>query len=129
MLQPELQLTSIGNNHKGLYTKVRVATSDCVYYIDPADIVRIESISNYSRIIFLNSKSILVAKVLAHFEVLLKDFHFLRIHRTHLVNLIYIKQYERGSLSQVGLNNNEMLPVARSKKKIVQQELKNHSLS
>jgi len=134
MLQTAIQFTSDrGYSLSGAsllyHNKIRVATSGHVHYIDPADIVRIESLSNYSKIFFTSGKTILVSKVLAHFEALLTGLHFVRIHRTHLVNLLYIKLYQHGSLPRIGLSNNEMLPVSRSKKKLLQHELKMYSLS
>ena len=104
--------------------KIRISTTSHVYYIDVKDIVRIQSISNYSKIYFTSGKSMIVSKVLAHFDTLLTGSHFVRIHRTHLVNLLCIKQYERGSIPKIGLHNDEILPVSRSKKKILQQEMR-----
>jgi two-component system LytT family response regulator len=68
----------------------------------------------------------IVSKVLGHFDALLSSSHFIRIHRTHLVNLLCIKQYERGNIPKIGLNNDEILPVSRSRKKILQQEMRLH---
>lgn len=108
--------------------KLRVATVNHVYYIDVKDIVRIQSLSNYSKLFFNNGKSLVVSKVLAHFDALLTESHFVRIHRTHLVNLLCIKKYERGNMPTIGLNNDEVLPVSRSKKKVLQHEMRMLSL-
>ena len=107
-----------------LPTKLRIATTGQVFYIDIKEIIRIQSHSNYSKIFFTNGQTILVAKVLAHFESILCDFHFVRIHRTHVVNLNCINRFERGNIATIGLNNDEVLPVSRSKKKLLQLELK-----
>ena|SRR5688500_4660371 len=103
--------------------KIRIATTSHVYYIEVKDIVRIQSISNYSQIFFVSGKSMIVSKVLAHFDELLSDSHFVRIHRTHLVNLLFIKQYDKGTIPQIGLDNDEVLPVSRSRKKNLQHEM------
>ena len=125
----QIRQNNYGEDSMPGQNKLRVTTIDQVYFIDTADILRIESISNYSKIFFTNGKTILVSKVLAHFEMLLTDFHFVRIHRTHLVNMLYIRNYERGSLPKIGLHNNERLPVSRSKKKLLQYELKKYCLA
>ena|SRR5688572_20772114 len=108
--------------------KIRIATANHIHFMDINDIVRIQSESNYSKIFITGGKTIVVSKALAHFDALLTGFHFVRIHRTHLVNMLYIKHYERGNLSRIGLNNDEMLPVSRSKKKSFQYELKTYCL-
>lgn len=112
----------------GLQQKLRVATTDHIFYFDIRDIVRIQSLSNYSRIFFTSGKSILVCKVLAYFDELLADYHFVRIHRTHLVNLFYIRRYSTGNATSIDLSNDEVLPVSRAKKKSVQRQMQMLSL-
>lgn len=106
-----------------VHNKIRISTTSHVHYIEVKDIVRIQSISNYSKIFLASGKSMIVSKVLAHFDELLSGSHFVRIHRTHLVNLFYIKQYDKGTFPKIGLDNDEVLPVSRSKKKSLQQEM------
>ena len=67
-------------------------------------IIRIEAISNYSKIFFNNGKTIVVAKVLHWFEDKLGTTDFIRIHRSHLINSMHIEQYRRGST--ITLNDN-----------------------
>ena len=103
--------------------KLRVATTTHIYYLDVKDIVRIQSISNYSKLFFTSGQTLLVAKVLAWFDELLTTRSFLRVHRTHLVNLHYLKQYVPGSVAIAALTNNEEVPVSRRKKKLLQQKM------
>jgi hypothetical protein len=42
--------------------------------------------------------------------------------------MLYIKQYECGSINTVSLTNDEVVPVSRSKKKGLRHEMKNLSL-
>ena len=103
--------------------KLRVATTTHIYYLDVKDIVRIQSISNYSKLFFTSGQTLLVAKVLAWFDELLTTGSFLRVHRTHLVNLHYLKHYVPGSVAIAALTNNEEIPVSRRKKKLLQQKM------
>lgn len=103
--------------------KLRIATGSNIYYINVKDIIRIQSISNYSKLFFLNGQTLVVSKVLAYFEQLLSASHFSRIHRTHLVNLNYLEKYVHGTVPQISMSNNELLPVSRRKKKMVQQKM------
>ena len=107
--------------------KLRVATVNSIYYIDVNDIVRIQSISNYSKLFFTSGKTLLVAKVLAHFDGLLTKEHFSRIHRTHLVNLSYVKQYRSGNINKISMSNDDVLPVSRKNKKILLQKMEMRS--
>lgn len=108
--------------------KLRIATAGNIYYIDVKDIVRIQSISNYSKLFFINGQSLIVSKVLAYFEALLSGSHFSRVHRTHLVNLNYLERYVHGTVPKINMITNEMLPVSRRKKKMIQQKMMLFSL-
>jgi two-component system, LytTR family, response regulator len=83
----------------------------------PVDsIIRIEAISNYSKLYFANGKSLVVAKVLVWFEKQLVGQGFLRPHRTHLVNRIYISSYVNGNGGCINLHNGDMIEVSKRKK-------------
>ncbi len=69
---------------------ITLATSKGHYFFNPAEIVRLEASSNYTRIFFTNNTKLLCAKVLKEFVEMLEPFGFLRTHRTHLVNRIHI---------------------------------------
>ena len=76
-------------------------------------IVRIEASSNYSRLYFINGKTLVVAKLLRWFEGELSGADFFRTHKTHLVNKHFIVQYCTG---KVKLANGEYIDVAKRKK-------------
>ncbi len=88
--------------------------------IDINTIIRIEAISNYSKLYFTNGKTLVVAKVLRWFEERLavknstgNKIIFLRTHRTHLVNKNFITRYTNGKIE---LQNHQIIDVARRKK-------------
>lgn len=84
-----------------------------------SDVLRIESVSNYSRIYFTDAKHpLLVAKVLSYFEELLPACTFTRVHRSHLINRLYIMEVIDCKLSglQIQLVNGEVIGVSRRKK-------------
>ena len=59
-------------------------------FILPQNIVRVEALSNYSKIFFAKGSPLVVTKVLNWFEESLLLNGFTRIHRSHLVNNIYV---------------------------------------
>ncbi len=96
--------------------KITISTNDGVEFYEIGKIVRIESSSNYSKVFFMDGKSILVTKLLKELEETLLPYRFFRIHNSHLINLNYIKKYIRGDGGQVILENNEIIDVSRRKK-------------
>jgi len=79
-------------------------------------IIRIEGSSNYSKLFFLDGKTLVVAKLLKWFEEKLLEKNFARIHKTHLVNTNCICQYVGGSGGKVCLSNGEWVSVSKRKK-------------
>ncbi len=64
--------------------------------VDTASIIRIQAISNYSKLFFTTGRTLVVAKVLKRFEEELAVNDFIRPHRTHLVNKQFILRYIEG---------------------------------
>ncbi|MET4081861.1 two-component system LytT family response regulator [Pedobacter sp. UYP30] len=77
------------------------------------DILYIEADSNYS-VVHLNSEEkITVSKVLREFEELLPSAQFLRVHKSTLVNLDYLVEYNNKNGLQILLKNGVSLNVSR----------------
>lgn len=81
------------------------------------DIVRMEADSNYTKIYLKNSKSILVSKVLKSFEDQGERNGFLRIHRSHFINVAFIDEVIDNKL--IRLFDGTTLNISRSRQKWV----------
>lgn len=110
---------------------VILSTSTGIMIIPVQQIIRIQSISNYSKLFFTDAcpatggrKTLVVAKVLRWFQEQSCFFSFVRIHRTHLVNINYIKNYSGSKTGLLFLRNGEKLLVARRKKAVVTELVK-----
>jgi two-component system, LytTR family, response regulator len=104
------------NNVKGDLSKIALSTMEGIEVIEIASIVRCQSDSNYTTIYFENNKKKLFCKTLKALEELLDGKSFMRIHQSHLINLQFLKKYNKGDGGDVELKNGEILPVARNKK-------------
>ena len=104
---------------------IAMNTSKGVVIIPVHQIIRIQSISNYSKLFFNNGKSLVVAKVLHRFEEHPQLSSFVRIHRQHLVNINYIKTFEDNKTRVLLLNNDETITIARRKIRSIAQRLNN----
>jgi two-component system, LytTR family, response regulator len=97
---------------------IAIPTNDGLEFIQINQIVRIESSSNYSKIILLTGRQMLVTRQLKDFEELLQDYKFYRVHHSHLINLNYILKYIRGDGGQITLRNGDVIDVSRRKKDV-----------
>lgn len=82
-------------------------------------IIRVEALSNYSRIHFADGNKLVVAKVLQWFQDFLPAEMFIRVHRSHLVNKQFVKAINGRKIKTILLNNGENVVVSRRKKPMV----------
>jgi two-component system, LytTR family, response regulator len=76
------------------------------------DIIRCEGKRNYTRIIFKEGSEKVVSRTLLEFENLLTPLGFIRIHRSHLVNLLNVVRYIKSNGGMVELKTGELLKVS-----------------
>jgi two-component system, LytTR family, response regulator len=95
-----------------------------------SNIIRIEAISNYSKLFFTNAcpasggrKTLVVAKVLKWFDELLAEKGFIRIHRSHLINLSCINSYNNNNQHKIILQNQEQINISRRKRSSIIKRL------
>ena len=105
-------------NPKTQEDQMAIPTHEGLEFIQIKQIIRIESSSNYSKLVLQNGKTLLVTRQLKDFEELLEDYRFYRIHHSHLINLNYIAKYIRGEGGQVTMRNGDVIDVSRRKKEV-----------
>ncbi len=105
-------------NPKSQEDHIAIPTNDGLEFIQIKQIIRIESSSNYSRIVLQNNQHLLVTRQLKDFEELLQDYRFYRVHHSHLVNLNFIAKYVRGDGGQITMRNGDIIDVSRRKKEV-----------
>ncbi|MFL0132424.1 LytR/AlgR family response regulator transcription factor, partial [Tenacibaculum maritimum] len=59
---------------------------------------------------------ILVAKTLKYFADMLKEFQFLRVHQSHLINIQYVKEFIKSDGGYLILKNKDSIPVSVRKR-------------
>lgn len=91
----------VGSKHKG-------------DYIDIHDVLYVEAFENYSWLHLTGGKKLLSCKPIKHYEDKFVSNGFVRIHRSHLVNLSHVKTYEK-RCRLLHLKENIMLSVSHRK--------------
>jgi two-component system LytT family response regulator len=80
------------------------------------DIVRLEADANYTHIFFTKEKPFVASRNLSHFEELLSDAGFVRVHNKHLVNVKHVRGYHRGRGGYVEISDGSQVEVSIRKK-------------
>ena len=103
--------------------KLAVNTTESLTLLNVNDIVRCESNRNYTFIYMANKNKLIVSKTLMDFEDVLTKYSFLRIHKSHLINVNYMEKYVKSEGGYVVLIDGTKLPVAIRKKEYLFREL------
>lgn len=93
-----------------------LATNKGVLVFQQAEIIRLEASGNYTIFSIQNDRQTLGSYTLADFENKLNPTQFLRVHKSHLVNLKYIVKYTKGDGGTLTLQDGSEIPVSRSRK-------------
>ena len=112
-------------NSPGKKKKIVLKTLKNVIVINTDEIIRLESDVNYTYVFLNDGKKILVSTTLKEYEELLNDSGFFRIHKTHLINLSQIAQFNKLEENLIQMKDNTLLPVSRRKKATLLSMLKN----
>jgi two-component system LytT family response regulator len=75
--------------------KIVLSTSEMIHVISVDEIVRCESDNYYTNFYFADGRKLLISKTLKENEELLSPYDFIRPHKSHLVNIKYIKSFLR----------------------------------
>jgi two-component system LytT family response regulator len=96
--------------------KIAVATQDGLIFVSLQHIVRCEASKNYTYIYLQGNKKIIASRNLAEYEELLPQDMFFRIHNSHIINLSYINNYQKGRGGTVVMEDGTAIEVAARRK-------------
>lgn len=97
-----------------LRNKLSVPYADGIQLVPHEDIVYCQSNGNYTELFLSTNEKIMASKTLKYFGEILPQEQFLRIHKSYIVNLRYLKKYLKTDGGVVFLGNNITLPVSRT---------------
>lgn len=96
--------------------RIVLKTQENIYIIYLRDVIRCQSEKNYTYFYFSNRERIIVSKTLKEFEDILSEFNFMRVHRSHLINLKYIDRFEKIEGGMVIMTDGSKVEVSHRKK-------------
>ncbi len=103
--------------------KIALATAQGIEFMEVGNIIHCEAEGNYT-VIYLTDKSRCVATgKIKEFEELLQGYSFVRVHKSHLINVQYIRKFLKKEGGYFVMQDNQEIPVARRKKEEVMKIL------
>ena len=90
------------------------------------EIIYLEASGNYTNLHFITKPAICSSKLIHEYESLLEDSGFVRVHKSFLVNMQHVEEYQRGEGGQVVLTNGHIVEVSRRKKDLLISKMKEY---
>ena len=97
--------------------KIVLKTAESIFLVPLENIVRCEADCNYTWVHFNNQPKILISKPLKHFDDMLKDFNFIRVHQSHLVNINHVIRVNKVDSGELVFSDNATVPISARKRK------------
>ena len=104
--------------------KIVIPQMDGFEVIAIKDIIKGEASDNYTTFYLENGSRYIVSKTLKHFEELLGDFDFLRVHKSWLINKNFIIKYKKGKGGEVILSDGTTAPISPTYKRAFLESFK-----
>ncbi|TNE55799.1 MAG: response regulator transcription factor [Bacteroidetes bacterium] len=80
------------------------------------NIILLEASGSYTKFYIDGGESILTSKNLKKYEEMLNEDVFVRIHKSHIVNLKYVKRYSKKNHGEVELTDGNIISISRQRK-------------
>lgn len=96
--------------------RIALTTSDGLVFVPTSDIIYCEAESNYTNVVLIGGKKILVSKVLKEIDEALSGPDFYRVHSSFLININHIKKFVRGDGGYIIMDNDATVSISRNRK-------------
>ena len=104
-------------------SKVPLPHKDGVRFMEVGDVIRLEADGSYVTIYSEKERPQVVSKPLKFYASFLNEEVFLRVHRSHMVNVKYVREFKREGGGYILLSNGETVQVAEKKRDMVLKKL------
>jgi two-component system, LytTR family, response regulator len=114
----------MNSNKPNPFEKMSISALDGVYFINIKDILRCEAEDNYTHIYMKNGEKLTASKTIKYYEDMLSDVNFYRVHKSHLVNLNYMRKFVKGDGGYLIMDDAKKIEVSRRRRPAFMEKLK-----
>lgn len=100
----------------GQLHKLVLPVLDGFEVVQVKDIIRCQANDNFTDFYFAGGKRMLICRTLKFYEQVLEEFGFMRVHKSHLINLQFVKKYRKGKTGQIIMADDSELELSVNKK-------------
>ena len=97
--------------------KLALSTTQGTFFYKPEEIIRLEGESNYTKFFFVNKTTLLTSHTMREYEEILENHGFIRTHKSHIVNKLYVINYTAEGL--LTMSDGSRVEISRRRKEEV----------
>ncbi len=95
---------------------ITLATSEGLEFVPLYNIIRLEASGPYTHFILKDGKKIMVSKNLKEYENLLGEYHFFRVHNSHIINMKEVKRMIKTDGGYAVMNDESVIAISPKKR-------------
>ena len=111
-------------NNPNAFEKMSISALDGIYFINIKDIIRCEAEDNYTHIHLKNGSKITASKTIKAYEDLLSGVNFYRVHKSHLINLNYMRKFVKGDGGYLVMDDGMKIEVSRRRRPAFMEQMR-----
>lgn len=111
-------------NKPNPFRKMSISALDGIYFINIQDIIRCEAEDNYTHIHLSNGDKITASKTIKAYEDMLSSVNFYRVHKSHLINLNFMKKFVKGDGGYLVMDDGKKIEVSRRRRPAFMEQMR-----
>ncbi|GAB4246841.1 MAG: LytTR family DNA-binding domain-containing protein [Saprospiraceae bacterium] len=130
MIEQRLDLFSsqMSSTSTNAFDKISVSAVDGIHFIKITDIIRFAADDSYTKIHLQKGDPIIVPKTIKFYEELLEDQNFIRVHKSHVINMNYMVKVVKKDGGYVIMSDGEKIEIAKRRRAYFMEQLKRRGL-
>ncbi len=98
------------------YNKITLPTGNAFEIVSVKDIIRCEADGSYTYFYLVGGKKLMVSASMKHYEDLLPENDFIRVHHHHLINMAHVVRFLKVDGGYAVMSDNKQVEISRRKK-------------
>ncbi len=103
-------------NNPNTFEKISISATDSIYFRSIRDIIRCEAEDNYTHIYLKGGEKITASKTIKFYQDMLANYNFYRVHKSHLINLNYMREFVKGDGGYLVMDDKKQIEVSRRRR-------------
>jgi two-component system, LytTR family, response regulator len=105
------------------YQKITLPTGNAYEIVNINDIVRCEADGSYTNFYLRDKRKLMISAGLKHYEELLPETDFIRVHHHHLINMNHVVRFLKEDGGYAVMSDGSKIEISRRKKEAFMEKL------